>query len=92
MDELSYPEVAKGAPRPSLVRETGTFSLPAGTERYHIEGCGAALLAIHAGDSISIENIATALFCSTPQASAIFIANAVLPIEGLPAIITNSPP
>ena len=57
MDDLSYPEVIKGAPRPSLVRETGVFSLPAGTERYHIEGCGAALMAIHAGDSISIENI-----------------------------------
>jgi aminomethyltransferase len=57
MDDVSYPQVVSGPPRPSQVRETGALSLPAGTERYHVEGCGAVLIAVEAGDHIAIENL-----------------------------------
>ncbi len=96
MDDLSYPEVIKGAPRPSLVRETGALSLPAGTERYHIEGCGAALIAIHAGDTISIENIEGGQPCEILCAgtdgvfdlSILDLANG-RPASGLQALLTS---
>ena len=63
MDDVTYPDLIKGPPSPSQVRETGALSLPAGTERYHIEGCGAALIQIEAGDTVSIENIQGGQIC-----------------------------
>ena len=56
MDDGLYPHIVSGPPRPSVIRNTGALALPAGTERYHVEGGGAVLVMVCAGDRLSIEN------------------------------------
>ncbi|MBL4628551.1 MAG: aminomethyltransferase family protein [Roseicyclus sp.] len=51
-----YPTVRAGPPKPSTVIKPAVFSLPPGTERYVVEGCGAVLIPIEPGDRIRIEN------------------------------------
>ena len=48
--------VRPGPPKPSAIYEPRVFSLPAGTERYPVEGGGAVLLPLSVGDSITIAN------------------------------------
>ncbi|MDG2341075.1 MAG: DUF1989 domain-containing protein [Paracoccaceae bacterium] len=55
LDDL-YPQVVPGGPRPSSIIEPGIFSLPKGTERYVVEGCGAAIIRVEAGDKIKVIN------------------------------------
>lgn len=55
LDDI-YPKVTAGPPKPSVISEPRIFSLPKDTERYVIEGCGAILVPIEAGDQISIFN------------------------------------
>ncbi len=57
MEHRAYGEVLSGPPKPSQVIETGALSLPISTERYHVDAGGAVLIAIEAGDQISIENL-----------------------------------
>jgi len=51
-----YPRVNPGPPKPSVIIQPNVFSLPQGTERYVVEGCGAALIPISVGDRITIIN------------------------------------
>ncbi|MEN9011067.1 MAG: DUF1989 domain-containing protein [Yoonia sp.] len=52
----NFLKVRSGPPKPSAIYEPRVFSLPAGTERYHVEGGGAALVPLSAGDQITIIN------------------------------------
>lgn len=51
-----YPSVVPGPPKPSEIIQPRVFSLPPGTERYVVEGCGAVLIPISAGDTVTIIN------------------------------------
>ncbi|MDC1265073.1 aminomethyltransferase family protein, partial [Amylibacter sp.] len=51
-----YPEVLSGPPQPSAILQPNVFSMPAGMERYVIEGSGAILLPVFAGDTFTIIN------------------------------------
>ncbi|MGB0799910.1 MAG: aminomethyltransferase, partial [Planktomarina sp.] len=51
-----YPDVVKGPPRPSVISQPNVFSMPPGTERYVVEGCGAILIPVETGDKITIIN------------------------------------
>ena len=55
LDDL-YPKVVKGPPKPSGIFEPRVFSMPPGTERYVVEGCGAILIRLEEGDRLTIEN------------------------------------
>ena len=52
----NFPRVQAGPPRPSKIIQPQVFSLPPGTERYVVEGQGAVLIPIGAGDQITIIN------------------------------------
>ncbi len=51
-----YPNVRSGPPKPSKIIQPQVFSLPAGTERYVVEGQGAVLIPIEAGDQLTVIN------------------------------------
>jgi len=51
-----YPRVNSGPPKPSKIIQPQVFSLPPGTERYVIQGQGASLIALEAGDHFTIIN------------------------------------
>ena len=51
-----YPQVVPGPPKPSAVIEPRVFSMPPGTERYVVEGCGAILIRVEPGDTVDVEN------------------------------------
>ena len=51
-----YPIVRPGPPKPSVILEPQVFSLPRGTERYVIEGCGAILVRVGPGDTLRVVN------------------------------------
>ena len=51
-----YPNVVKGPPRPSAISQPRVFSMPPGTERYVVEGCGAILIPVEAGDKVTVIN------------------------------------
>lgn len=55
LDDI-YARVQPGPPRPSRIIEPRVFSLPPGTERYVVEGAGAILIRIEAGDRFTITN------------------------------------
>lgn len=56
MNFSQYPEVLSGPPQPSAILQPSVFSMPAGMERYVIEGSGAILLPVFAGDTFIIIN------------------------------------
>ena len=43
-----YPKVNAGPPKPSKIILPNVFSMPAGTERYVVEGAGAVLIPFEA--------------------------------------------
>ena len=51
-----YPKLVKGPPKPSAIVEPRVFSMPPGTERYVVEGCGAILVRLETGDRVEVEN------------------------------------
>ena len=51
-----YPIIRKGPPKPSQIIQPAVFSMPAGTERYVVEGNGAVLIPVEVGDRITITN------------------------------------
>lgn len=55
LDDI-YPKVQPGPPKPSVITQPKVFSMPPGTERYVVEGCGAALIPVATGDQIEIIN------------------------------------
>ncbi|MER8630186.1 aminomethyltransferase family protein [Mesorhizobium opportunistum] len=57
MSQSPYPAIAAGPPRPSLILRPGQIALPPGMERYTIQGNGAVLIEIEAGDTISVRNV-----------------------------------
>ena len=52
----NYPRVHAGPPKPSKIIQPQVFSMPPGVERYVVQGQGAALITVDAGDSITIIN------------------------------------
>ncbi|TIM65645.1 MAG: urea carboxylase-associated family protein, partial [Mesorhizobium sp.] len=54
---LPYPAVAAGPPRPSLILRPGQMALPAGMERYSVQGNGAVLIEVEAGDMLTVRNV-----------------------------------
>jgi aminomethyltransferase len=56
MLEATYPHVVGGPPKPSAIFEPLVFSMPPGTGRYVVEGLGAILLHIEAGDEVQLIN------------------------------------
>ncbi len=55
LDDL-YPKVQPGPPRPSEIIQPKVFSMPPGTERYVVEGSGAVLIPVGAGDQVTVIN------------------------------------
>ncbi len=51
-----YLKVQSGPPQPSAIVEPHIFSLPPGTERYVVQGRGAALVPVFTGDQVTIIN------------------------------------
>jgi aminomethyltransferase len=51
-----YLNVRPGPPRPSKIIQPLVFSMPPGAERYVIQGAGAVLVAVEAGDKVSVSN------------------------------------
>jgi aminomethyltransferase len=62
LDQI-YANVRPGPPKPSKMYLPSQFTLPAGTERYVVEGMGAALIPVSAGDEITIINTEGAQVC-----------------------------
>ena len=52
----AYPRVNPGPPKPSKIIQPNVFSLPRGTERYVVEGQGAVLIPLEAGDQLTVIN------------------------------------
>src|SRR6478736_4032549 len=57
MSQSPYPAVASGPPRPSLILRPGQIALPPGMERYTVQGNGAVLIEVEAGDTVSLRNV-----------------------------------
>src|SRR3954447_19346376 len=57
MSQSPYPDIAAGPPRPSVILRPGQIALPAGMERYQVQGNGAILIDIEAGDTVTIRNL-----------------------------------
>ncbi|WP_415402314.1 DUF1989 domain-containing protein [Tateyamaria sp. SN3-11] len=51
-----YPKVKPGPPRPSQIIQPAQFSMPPGTERYVVQGGGAVLIPVEAGDYVTVIN------------------------------------
>ena len=56
MNFEQYPEVLAGPPKPSSILQPNIFSMPAGVERFVIEGSGAILIPVYLGDNFTISN------------------------------------
>ncbi|TGV69341.1 DUF1989 domain-containing protein, partial [Mesorhizobium sp. M00.F.Ca.ET.158.01.1.1] len=57
MSQSPYPAVTAGPPRPSLILRPGQIALPPGMERYTIQGNGAVLIEVEAGDTVTVRNV-----------------------------------
>ncbi|MEP6566411.1 MAG: DUF1989 domain-containing protein, partial [Mesorhizobium sp.] len=57
MSQSHYPVIAAGPPRPSLILRPGQIALPTGMERYTIQGNGAVLIDVKAGDTVTVRNV-----------------------------------
>ncbi|WP_424988851.1 trimethylamine-oxide aldolase Tdm [Microbulbifer sp. S227A] len=93
----NYPAVVPGPPRPSGLIEPRVFSMPPGTERYVVEGCGAILVRLEAGDRLEIENTeggqVCELVCVRPDGSfdpGLIGANGGGDAAGLKALLASS--
>ena len=92
----SYPKVHPGPPRPSQILLPSQFSLPRGTERYVVEGAGAILLPVYAGDQITIINDEGGQVCEVIGAdskgridAALFGTTANASADGLRALLLS---
>ncbi|MEP6266756.1 MAG: DUF1989 domain-containing protein [Paracoccaceae bacterium] len=62
LDDI-YAKVKAGPPKPSKIYRPGQFALPPGTERYVVEGLGAVLIPVYAGDQVTVINDEGAQVC-----------------------------
>ncbi|MFK7838358.1 MAG: DUF1989 domain-containing protein [Sulfitobacter sp.] len=92
-----YAAVRPGPPRPSQIITPGVFALPPGTERYVVEGMGAALIPVSAGDVVTLINDEGAQVCEVVAAGkggaidpAILDVPANAQAVGLRALLTGS--
>ncbi|WP_415918986.1 DUF1989 domain-containing protein [Tateyamaria sp. SN6-1] len=92
-----YPKVKPGPPRPSQIIQPAQFSLPPGTERYVVQGGGAILIPVEAGDQVSIINDEGGQVCEVVCADAQgHVADSLLdrpadaPADGLRALLAGS--
>ncbi|MFP7674880.1 trimethylamine-oxide aldolase Tdm [Marivita sp. S0852] len=97
MLDTGYPNVVPGPPRPSGIYEPQVFSMPAGTERYVVEGSGAILVRLEAGDRLEIENTEGGqpceIVCARPDGSidpGVIGATGHAEATGLQALLTSS--
>ena len=88
-------QVRPGPPKPSRFTRPAVFSMPLGTERYVVEGCGAILVRVEAGDKLRIENTEGGQPCEVVCAGPDGKADAALlntaaqgPAKGLMALLT----
>lgn len=56
MRDTPFPLLRPGPPRPSAILSPRVFSMPPGTERYVVEGSGAILVSVRAGDKLALCN------------------------------------
>ncbi len=96
LDDL-YPKVQPGPPRPSEIIQPRVFSMPPGTERYVVNGSGAVLIPIEAGDQITVTNTEGGQIAEIVAAdgkgkidAGILGASANAPAAGLRELLTGS--
>jgi len=96
LDDI-YAKVRPGPPSPSKVFLPSQFTLPPGTERYVVEGMGAVLIPVYAGDRVTVINDEGAQVCEIVAAGkggkidpAIPDAPANATADGLRALLTGS--
>ena len=53
---LDYPVVKSGPPRPSQILAPARLLPQSGAERYEVQGAGAILVPVHAGDRVTVVN------------------------------------
>jgi len=56
MLDVAYPKVIPGPPRPSRILMPRSVAVQAGPERHEVQGCGALLVAVAAGDRVTVIN------------------------------------
>ena len=93
----NYPLVRPGPPKPSVIIEPKVFSLPPGTERYVVEGAGAILVPVHAGDTFTVSNDEGGQPCeivitdaSGKLSPGILGQSSSTPADGLKALLTST--
>ena len=98
MERFFHPNPLR-PPRPGRIIEPSVFSLPAGTERYVIEGASAALIQVKTGDQLTITNDEGAQLCELVIADhngridpSIIGATASGPARGLQALLDSADP
>lgn len=96
MLDTNYLDVVAGPPRPSGIIEPRVFSMPPGTERYVVEGCGAILVRLEQGDRLEVENTeggqVCEIACANPDGTfdaGLIGAAASGPALGLQALLTS---
>jgi aminomethyltransferase len=92
----TYPNVRSGGPKPSRIVVPQVFSLPPGLERHVVEGGGAALFPVEAGDEITIINVEGGQPCEMITAdtngtvnAGVVDARATSAAEGLKALLAS---
>lgn len=96
LDDI-YAKVRPGPPKPSKIFLPSQFTLPPGTERYVVEGMGAVLIPVFAGDQVTVINDEGAQVCEMVAAGkggkidpTILNATANAAADGLRALLTGS--
>ena len=95
LDQI-YANFTPGPPKPSKLFLPSQFTLPPGTERYVVEGMGAVLIPVSAGDQITLVNNEGAQVCEVVAAGpggkidpAILDAPANAQATGMQALLTS---
>ena len=94
-----YPSVKAGPPRPSGLIQPRVFSMPPGTERYVVEGSGAILIRLEAGDRLEVQNTEGGqpceIVCADPKGASdpgiLGVPGQAAP-TGLMALVTSGDP
>ena len=97
MPDSIYPEVVKGPPRPSAIIQPRALSLPMGIERYVVQGAGAVVIPVVAGDRLVMTNDEGAQPCEIIAAdtngradAGLLGATATGDASGLRALLTSA--
>ncbi|MFT5787142.1 MAG: aminomethyltransferase [Ascidiaceihabitans sp.] len=86
-----YAKVQPGPPRPSKIYLPSQFSLPAGHERYVVEGSGAILVQVEVGDQITITNDEGGQICELIATKpSIFTGIETTQADGLRALLSSN--